>query len=399
MEYRTLGRTGLEVSAVGLGTEYLMEEPTETIVAVVHEAVTQGINYFDVVAGGPALRDATATAFRGRRDQVLLTAHLGGVEENGQYKVTRDPMVAEDFFIDYLRRFDTEHVDVLFLHNNNSREDWERITEPGGLLDVARRLRREGKARFIGLSGHNAESALQAVESGYIDVLMFPVNLAGHVMPGRAALLDACLTQNIGLVAMKPYAGGNLLRRERTIYAAHAQIGRAQMKGPPTRFEKTVTLSAAQCLSYALSQAGVSTAVPGCKDLNELSETLAYRHVSDNESDFAGVLSSFNESVTGQCVYCNHCLPCPVAIDIGKTLRLVDEAHERRDDVPDVDFFFHGNRSIQRRSTATLRSDYEALPVKASQCVECGDCVERCPFGVDVIAKMNGAVEIYETGL
>jgi len=374
MEYRKLGRTGLDVSAIGLGTLYVMEQPQETAVAVVHEAIAQGINYFDV----PALRGVLAAAFVGRREQILLTAHLGCIEPDGQYAVTRDPQVVEDYFHEYLRRYSTDHADVLFLHNNNSQEDWERLTEPRGLLDLARRFQQEGKARFIGLSGHNAVVALQAVESGYIDVLMFPVSLASHAVPGTEALQDACVAQNVGLVAMKPYAGGNLLRKEHIIYVMDIGMGRAQMRGAATRFEKAVTLTPVQCLSYVLSQVGISTTVPGCKDLDELAEALAYWQASEEEKDFSAVLPAFKESVSGQCVYCNHCLPCPMEIDIGKVLSFADKA--------------------QQQPTTALRADYDALPAKASDCLECGDCVERCPFEVDVIARMREAVQVFEVG-
>ncbi len=399
MEYRKLGRTGLDVSAIGLGTEYLIEQPQDTVLAVVHEAIAQGVNYFDLIGSDPASRDTMGAAFAGRRQQVLLTAHLGGVEEGGQYAVTRDPQVSEDFFLDYLRRYSTDYADVLFLHNNNSREDWERLTEPGGLLDLARRFQQEGKARFIGLSGHNAAVALQAVESGYIDVLMFPISLASHAVPGREALHDACVAHDVGLVAMKPYAGGNLLRKEHIIYAEHFQMGRAQMSGAPTRFEKAVTLTPVQCLSYVLSQVGISTTVPGCKNLDELAQALAYWHASEEEKDFSTVLPAFKDSVSGQCVYCNHCLPCPTEIDIGKTLSLLDEAQRQSTTPLQVDYVYaHGARPIRRRPITALRADYDALPVKASDCVECGDCVERCPFEVDVIAKMRKAMQVFEVG-
>ncbi len=90
-----------------------------------------------------------------------------------------------------------------------------------------------------------------------------------------------------------------------------------------------MTLTPAQCLSYALSQVGVSTTVPGCKNLNELAEALAYWHASEEERDFSEVFRAFADSASGQCVYCNHCLPCPVEIDIGKTLSLLDEAQRQ----------------------------------------------------------------------
>ena len=74
-------------------------------------------------------------------------------------------------------------------------------------------------------------------------------------------------------------------------------------------------------------------------------------------------------------MYCNHCLPCPVGIDIGTLTKIVDTAGFAMSDA--------------------VTAAYEALPVKASACTECGSCTEQCPFGVDVIANMQRAVEIF----
>ena len=99
--------------------------------------------------------------------------------------------------------------------------------------------------------------------------------------------------------------------------------------------------------------------------------------------------------------YCNHCLPCPLEIDIGKTLSLLDQAQRQSTTALRADYeagpIGHGARPFRLRSTTALRADYDALPVKASDCVECGDCMERCPFEVDIIAKVHRAVEVFET--
>jgi predicted aldo/keto reductase-like oxidoreductase len=89
-------------------------------------------------------------------------------------------------------------------------------------------------------------------------------------------------------------------------------------------------------------------------------------------------VADFQQYVEGECVYCNHCLPCPEMIDIGQTIRLLEMA--------------------QQHLTVELQAGYEALPAKASDCVECGVCVERCPFGVDVTTKMRQAVALFENG-
>jgi predicted aldo/keto reductase-like oxidoreductase len=130
-----------------------------------------------------------------------------------------------------------------------------------------------------------------------------------------------------------------------------------------------------QCLAYALSQAGVSTIVPGVKDLEQLAAAQAYWQASDEERDYSQVLASFQQYVEGECVYCNHCLPCPSVIDIGQVNRLLDLADNGvRDD---------------------LWAAYDALEANAEDCIQCGSCEERCPFGVPVIERMERAAELF----
>ncbi|MCK5732842.1 MAG: aldo/keto reductase, partial [Candidatus Latescibacteria bacterium] len=235
----------------------------------------------------------------------------------------------------------------------DEEDDYERVMGSGGLLELARRFRLEGKAGFIGLSGHSVPVALKAVKSGHIDVLMFPINLRSDAVLEEKELFNVCASRGVGLVAMKPFAGGKLFQKE-----------------------EARSITSVQCISYALSQIGVSTVVPGVKDLDELEAALHFLDATDEEKDFSSILPEFQQYVKGECVYCNHCLPCPAVIDIGQTIRLVDTAQ-------------HG-------VSEDLRADYQALSVKASACIECGSCTTRCPFEVDVISKMQRAVKLFE---
>jgi predicted aldo/keto reductase-like oxidoreductase len=157
----------------------------------------------------------------------------------------------------------------------------------------------------------------------------------------------------VALVAMKPYAAGVLFREN----------------------PSSIVLTPVQCLSYALAQPAVCTAVPGCKNVAEMRAALAFLEASEEEKDFSAINSNPLWKLKGSCMYCNHCLPCPVTIDIGAVTKLADTAA-----IGSID---------------SVRAAYGALPVKASACIECGDCVERCPFGVDVIASMNRAVTLF----
>jgi len=313
-------------------------------VSVVHEGMDRGVNYFDILFAPAHYRDNFGAALRGKRDKAVIAGHLGAAETNGQYRRTRDVRECEELFHDLLRRLKTHHVDVAFLSNCDQEDDYNQLMAPAGLLDLARRLQREGKARFIGLSGHQPPTSRKAVESGAIDVLMHNINLRGDATPGRKELYQECARRGVGLVGMKPFAGGGLL----------SETGKR-------------AVAPVQCLSYALSQPGVSTLVPGVSNLEELREALAYLDATDEEKDFSSVLPEFQSIEEGTCVYCNHCLPCPVGINIGETMRLLDAAR-------------HG-------VTHALRSAYDALPVKPSECIECEECVDRCPFSVPILPK------------
>ena len=379
MIYRKLGRTGLDVGIVGLGLEYLEFEPEETVISVAHEAIDNGVNYIDLFMASPGIRDYFGKALEKKRQKVIIAGHIGTVMRDGKYGRSRDNTECQTFFDDLLTRLRTDYVDVLMLHFVDRREDYELVFNSGGLLDLAQKLKQQGKARFIGMSSHNVPTSLQAVNSGYIDVLMFSLNpafdtLPEEVVPGvslkeildrqppfaideavsaRQALYHACAAQNVAVVAMKPYAAGVLFREN----------------------PSSIILTPIQCLSYALSQPAVCTVVPGCKNVAEMQAALAFLEATDEEKDFSAIDSNPMWKLKGNCMYCNHCLPCPVSIDIGTLTKIKDTAGLAMNN--------------------TVVAAYEVLPVKASACTECGVCMERCPFGVDVIANMKQAVEIF----
>ncbi len=379
MKYRKLGRTGVDVGIVGLGAEYLEQASETTVTSVVHAAIDGGVNYIDLFMASPGVRDNFGVALKNRRHQVMVAGHLGPVWRDGQYCRSRDKAECAKFFEDLLTRLKTDYIDTLLFHFVDKPDDYETVFHPEGLLGLALKFKKEGKTRFIGVSSHNVPVALQAVNSGHIDVLMFTINPAFDTLPGdlkaevsfkeilyhqsaigdsesmpeRKALYHACALRNVGLVAMKPYAAGVLFREN----------------------PSSMVLTPVQCLNYALSQPAVCTVVPGCKNVAEMKAALDFLEATDEEKDYSAIDANAMWKLQGSCMYCNHCLPCPVGIDIGKTTRITDTAGYEIND--------------------NIFSEYEALSVRASACTECGVCLERCPFGVDVIANMNRAVDIF----
>lgn len=371
MEYRKLGRTGLDVSAIGLGgAQYMEILPQKSVSAIVHEALDNGINYIDLFSANPHIRDKIGFALKGKREKVIITAHLGVIEKHGQYCRTRNKRECSRFFIDFLTRLRTDWVDILMLHFIDLEKDYERAFN-GGILQLARKFQSEGKARFIGMSSHDLKVSLKAVKSGQIDVLMYPVNIANSAMPDREKLFDACVTEKVGLVAMKPFAGGTLLRGNKGVFTDSLSTGWRSFHRKPA-----ISATPIQCISYVLSLAAVSTLVPGVRSVSELQETLHFLNASSEEKNFDSIVESFGRYLEGGCVYCGHCLPCPSSIDIAQVNRLVDTS--------------------KHVFTENLYSEYNELSTKASDCIECGACMERCPFHVDIISYMKEAQRLFE---
>lgn len=351
MEMRKLGRTGLDVGVIGLGTEYLMG-PRETVVSVVSLGLDRGINYVDLIFNFPGYIENFRHAFSGKREKVIIAGHLGSAEANGQYCKTRDIQECKHLFHKLLENLGTDYLDIVFLHNMDEDEDLTEIMEENGLFQLAHRLQAEGKARYIGISGHTVKTTLKAIDTGRIDVIMHPVNLDWDGAPGRKDLFRECLNRNIGLVAMKPYAGGELLNNSADRFLP------------------------AKCLAYSLSNLGVSTVVPGISNLEQLNSALLYNSCAPYDKDFQPLLDKYQRNSTGNCLYCNHCLPCPQGIDIAQTIRLLD--------------------SCRSFNLMELTGQYQSMFRKASQCIQCGKCIKRCPFSVDIIGKLKACAKIFE---
>lgn len=340
MEYRKLGKTGLDVSAIGLGTEHL-ERDKKTLDAILSMGVEAGLNYIDMLYVEPDYWKEFGPIYKSYRDKLVLAAHLGP---------NRDLDYGQKCLDNILSYMGNNYVEVAMVTVVDTEEMWNGWAQEA--IELLQPYKEKGYIGHIGMSGHVAPTALKAINSGLIDVLMFQANPICNVYyEGNSELYQTCADKGIGLVAMKPYAGGTLL----------------YLDGKPTG------LTPSQCLHYVLSLP-ISTTVPGAKNLEQFKATLHYLEATDEEKDCSSILDSIHESHVGHCTYCNHCLPCPQNIDIGTTICLSDWA--------------------KAGIIGELIDSYNDLPAKASDCIECGECIERCPFDVDIIPKMKAAVEL-----
>ena len=379
MQYRTLGKTGLKVSEIGFGGEWLERHDEAEAVELLRYAGEKGVNIVDCWMPDPKSRDIIGKAMEGKREKWIVQGHIGSTWQNGQYVRTRDVKQAEAAFEDILRRMKTDYIDLGMIHYVDEQADWDRCMN-SDYIEYVRSLHEEGKIRHIGISTHNPRIAKQAAESGFIEMILFSVNPAFDMRPAtedldsmfegydgmelngidpeRAALYQLCEEKNVGITVMKGFFGGRMFDEKTSPFG--------------------VPFTPLQCIHYALTRPGVSSILCGFDTKEQVDAAVAYETASDDEKDYASVIASAPlHAYTGQCTYCGHCRPCPMNIDIAMVNKFYDLAAQ------------------QPKVPESVKAHYEALGTTASACIGCRGCESRCPFGVKVADRMARTAELF----
>ena len=381
MEYRELGSTGLKVSEIGFGAEW-MDKPDAEVVTFVDKCQKSGINIMDVWMSDPEMRRklGSAMAALGSRDSWIIQGHIGSTWQGGQYVRTRDIEKCRAAFEDLLELLQTDYVELGMIHYVDGISEFADIMAGGPYLDYVHELHEAGTIQHIGLSTHNPDVALKALDYPEIEVVMFSINPAFDMMPPtenlddlfgdfsganddgidpkRAQFYRMAEDRSVGVTVMKPYAGGRLLDAEKSPFG--------------------VAMTPTQCIEYCLTRPAVASVLAGYSELAHIDEALAYESASAKEKDYASVLANApTHAYYGNCIYCGHCQPCTVGINIAEVNKLADLAL-MQDEVP-----------------ASVREHYLALDATASDCIACGACEPNCPFGVHIVARMAETAELF----
>ena len=378
MKYRELGKTGLKVSEIGLGGEWLERHNTEEVKAVIDCCESLGMNILDCWMSEPNVRSNIGKALEGKREKWIIQGHFGSTWQNDQYVRTRELDKVQEAFEDLLTRLQTDYIDLGMIHFVDEEEEFHRIME-GEFLAYVKEQKDRGVIRHIGMSTHNPRVAKLAALSGEIEMILFSINPAfdllpasedmntyfadsyaedlGGIDPERAELYRICERQGVGITVMKGYAGGRLFSAQTSPFG--------------------VALTPVQCIHYALTRPAVASILAGYDTPEHARQAAAYETASEEEKDYASVLANApHHAYSGQCTYCGHCAPCPMEIDIAMVNKLYDLA------------------VMQEEVPATVKAHYEALSANAGDCIACGGCEERCPFGVPVVERMEKAKEL-----
>ena len=315
----TLGRTGIIVNKNGFGALPIQRIGKEEAAVLLKKAYDGGIRYFDTARAYSDSEEKIGYALKDVRSHIYIATKT----------MASTP---EKFWEDLetsLRLLQTDYIDLYQLHNPPV------CPKPGdetGLYDAMLEAKKQGKIRFIGITNHRIDVAEEAVESGLYDTLQFPFNYLSTER--ERALAEKCREKDMGFIAMKGLSGG-LLTNSAAVYAYMAQYENVL---PIWGIQKEKELD--EFLSY-IDQPPV------------LDETLQK------------VIDSDIETLAGDfCRGCGYCMPCPVGIEINNCARM---------------------SLLLRRSPSAghLSPEGQAKMKKIEDCLHCGACKSKCPYGLD----------------
>ena len=380
MKYRKLGTTGLEVSEIGLGAEWLERHNEKEVKEIIDCCESYGINILDCWMSEPNVRTNIGKAIRGKRERWIIQGHIGSTWQNGQYVRTRDLAKVEEAFSDLLTRLGTDYIDLGMIHFVDEETEFHKIME-GEFLAYVKEKKKQGIIHHIGMGTHNPKVAKLAALSGVVEIILFSINPAFDLLPAsedlntyfadsyaedlngidpeRAELYQVCEQRGIGITVMKGYAGGRLFSPQTSPFG--------------------VALTPVQCIHYALTRPGVASILAGYDSTEHVTQAVAYETATSKEKDYASVLAHApHHAYTGQCTYCGHCAPCPAGIDVAMVNKLYDLA------------------TMQEEVPSTIKAHYESLSAGAKDCIACGGCEVRCPFDVPVVERMKRATVLFQ---
>lgn len=328
-----LGNTGIVANKNGFGALPIQRISEKEAIDLIHMALDGGVNFFD-----------TARAYSDSEEK--LGKALAGVDRGRYYIATKTAAKTGDKVLEdldtSLKLLKTDYIDIYQLH---CAPKCFRPGEEDGVYDAVLKAKEQGKIRHISITAHLLNVAEEAVASGLYDTLQYP--FAYISTPREIELVRKCAEVQMGFLGMKGLAGG-LLTNARLCYWFAAQ------------HENVLPLW-------------------GVQRASELEEFLSFQKnppVMDDE--MKAVYDRDLKELSGEfCRGCGYCMPCPKGIQINNCAR---------------------TSQLLRRSPSAnwLSGEWQAEMAKIKECLHCGQCASKCPYGLDTPALLEKNLEDYE---
>lgn len=332
MEMVTLGKTGITVNKNGFGALPIQRITKDDAVKLAVKAFDAGITFFDTARLYTDSEEKLGEAFEGMREKVYLATKTAAAN-------------AEEFWEQLntsLHNLKTDYIDIYQFHNPPF------CPKPGdgtGLYEAMLEAKEQGKIRHIGITNHRIGVAEEAINSGLYETLQFPFcYLAGEA---DLALMEACREAGMGFIAMKALSGG-LITNSAAAYAFEAQ------------FQNVLPIW-------------------GVQREEELEEFISYIADPPKMTEEIKVLiENDRKELCGEfCRGCGYCMPCPAGIEINNCARM---------------------SLLLRRSPSELQltPQVQEKMKKIKDCLHCGKCKSKCPYGLDTPALLEKNYQDYK---
>ncbi|MEG0181760.1 MAG: aldo/keto reductase [Peptostreptococcaceae bacterium] len=318
---RVLGRTNIKINRIGFGGIPIQRITQEDTNKVIYELVKQGINFIDSARGYTISEEYIGNAIEGKRDKFILATK--------SMSRTYDDMM-KDVDIS-LNNFKTDYIDLYQLHNVKI-DEYNDIFNDDMAYKALLDCKKLGKIKNIGITSHNVETIKKAVYSDKFDTVQFPYNI---VEDQADEIFKEANKRNIGVIVMKPLAGG--------------AIDNAKL-----------------AIKYILSKDYIDVAIPGMDSIDQVIENTAIiDDLNITKEDEYNIIEIRNKLGNRFCRRCEYCMPCPVGINIPMNFLLEG---------------YYSRYNLKEWS----KDRYKSLQVKASDCIECGKCESKCPYDLPI---------------
>ncbi len=237
----------------------------------------------------------------------------------------------------------TDYIDLYQLHNISNQEALDSVLTPGGAYEALAQARGEGKIRYIGFTAHNLDVAIKACRTEKFATVQVPFNFIEHDPAEK--LFHVAHEHHMGIIAMKPFGGGLLTRAD-------------------------------LCLGF-LQQYRDVIPIPGVESKREFDENLQYYEAPRplGRQDEAEIEKIRGELGMRFCHRCEYCQPCPEGVEISRVLLFKAQA---------------------KRFPPHMAINMGREPMKmAENCEQCGECEEKCPYGLPVPDLIDETLDYY----
>jgi predicted aldo/keto reductase-like oxidoreductase len=369
MRYRTFGKTGISISALGFGAMRLPMAPgadgqqdvkMDESVAILHRAFELGVNYVDTaypycngrseVAVGRALREWT-----GRRIYVSTKNPTWQVKQRGDYRRLLE---------EQLTRLGVEAIDFYHQHGIGMKS-WEDVVRKYGLLDEARKAKDEGLIRHISFSFHDKPEVMKTfIDTGVFESLLCQFNLVDE---SNAEAMAYAKSKGLGVVVMGPLGGGRVIPPDHRDGRRHDAAGASP---------------AQLALRFVLDHPSVDCAISGMSTTAMVEENAAaagddWSAAPEDVEKFRKGIEKVKALADLYCTGCGYCMPCPGGVNIPACFSAMNYL-----------------RVWKLRDAAKwqwkMLVDAESA---SSACTNCGACEEKCPQNIEIRKQLQEAAE------